>query len=221
MIFMHSSSDRYISVARRSPGARRTWLCCSRSLRDASSIWQWVWCGHPAGTQRATNHPAPCGSRSLVMVRTSSDCCGTGIRDHDKLQNALLAAGTGGLVDVHAFFDSKPSRGSVHHQRDVVPLPRHYEHSAVDAVAEQRALELPLALGGMYREEPANVAATHAVTLTRTCGSKDARRSGGRARGRCTRLFEGCGRSWEPGARSGVISCHRVSLSGRLGPKEA
>jgi hypothetical protein len=34
------------------------------------------------------------------------------------------------------------------------------------------------------------------------------------------RLFEGCGRSWELGARSGVIACRPVSFSGRLAPKE-
>jgi hypothetical protein len=87
----------------------------------------------------------------------------------------MLAAADHGLDDLAAFLNPEPSRGSVHDQRDVAPSLQHLEHSVVDAVTEHRALELPFALGCMYREKPANVAVTHAVTLARKWGAERCR----------------------------------------------
>jgi hypothetical protein len=128
------------------------------------------------------------GSRSLVLVRRCSGLhCATKTRDHvtpfvstdpgcgspfNPRLVKMVAAADRRLAYLATFLDPEPSRGSVHDQRDVAPSLGHLEHSVVDAVAEQRALELPFALQCMYREKPANVAVTHAVTLARRRGRK-------------------------------------------------
>ena len=110
-------------------------------------------------------------SRSCGSLRDCRPGCGSSL--NARLVR-MLAAADHGLDDLAAFLDPEPSRGSVHDQRDVAPSLQHCEHSVVDAVTEHRALELPFALRCMYRERPANVAVTHAVTLARKRGAKDA-----------------------------------------------
>ena len=191
MTFTHSSSDLYISVAfvRRALGAahEQRWAPGSSVTRPRSGVGAHVVTEPYSGDDEASRLP---GSRSLVLVRICSGLhCATKTRDHvahfvitdpgcGSLLNPrlvkMLTAADRGLDDLAAFLDPEPSRGSVHDQRDVAPSLRHLEHSVVDAVTEQRALELPFALRCMYREKPANVAVTHAGDASAKVGPEDA-----------------------------------------------
>ena len=111
-------------------------------------------------------------SRSCGSLRDCRPGCGSSLTAR---LVKMLAAADHGLDGLAAFLNPEPSRGSVHDQRDVAPSLQHREHSVVDAVTERCALELPFALRCMYREKPANVAVTHAVTLARKRGAERCR----------------------------------------------